>query len=192
MSDPVIGIDLGTTNSVVATVQGGSPAVIKNRTGNTLTPSVVAMSKTGKRLVGHIAKRQAITNPQETVYAAKRLIGRKFSSSQVQKAIQLLPYQLAAGEHDDVRILLGGKGVTLPEISAMVLAELKMDAEAFFGRPVSKAIITVPAYFNDGQRQATKDAGKIAGLEVLRILNEPTAASLAYGFGKNVHGKIAV
>ena len=190
--EPVIGIDLGTTNSVVATVQGNQPLVIKSRTGANLTPSIVAVSKTGKRLVGHIAKRQAITNPQDTVYSAKRLIGRKFSSQQVQDAIKHLSYQVVCGEHDDIRIRLGGKDTSLPELSAMVLRELKADAEAYFGQPVTKAVITVPAYFNDGQRQSTKDAGKIAGLDVLRIINEPTAAALAYGFGKTVSGKIAV
>jgi molecular chaperone DnaK len=190
--EPVIGIDLGTTNSVVATVQGGAPLVIRNRTGANLTPSVVAVSKTGKRLVGQIAKRQAITNPQDTVYAAKRLIGRKFSSQQVQDAAKVLSYEVVCGEHDDIRVKLGGKDVSLPEISAMVLRELKADADQHFGRPVTRAVITVPAYFNDGQRQATKDAGRIAGLEVLRIINEPTAAALAYGFGKTVNGKITV
>ncbi|HYX93266.1 MAG TPA: Hsp70 family protein, partial [Myxococcaceae bacterium] len=192
MPEPVIGIDLGTTNSVVATVQDGQPVVIKNRTGHNLTPSVVAVSRTGKRLVGQIAKRQAITNPNDTVYAAKRLIGRKYSSAQVQQALKVLPYSIVPGEHDDVRIRLAGKDYALPEISAMVLYELKLDAEAYLGRPIHRAVITVPAYFNDGQRQATKDAGKIAGLEVLRIINEPTAAALAYGFGKNVLGKVAV
>jgi molecular chaperone DnaK len=191
-SEPLIGIDLGTTNSVVATVQGGQPVVIKSRTGQPLTPSVVAVAKNGKRLVGHVARRQAITNPQETVYAAKRLIGRRFSSQQVQDALKLLPYQVVAGEHDDVRLRLGGKDVSLPEVSAMILQELKADAEAHFGRPVTKAVITVPAYFNDAQRQSTKDAGRIAGLDVLRIINEPTAAALAYGFGKTVSGKLAV
>ena len=186
--EPVIGIDLGTTNSVVATVQGNQPVVIKNRTGQALTPSIVAISKNGKRLVGQIAKRQAITNPTDTVYASKRLIGRKYSSAQVQEALKVLSYQVVAGQHDDIRIHMGGKDVSLPEVSAMVLAELKADAEAHFGRAVTKAIITVPAYFNDGQRQATK----IAGLDVLRIINEPTAAALAYGFGKSVNGKIAV
>ncbi len=190
--EPVIGIDLGTTNSVVATVQGGAPVVIRNRTGSNLTPSVVAVSKTGKRLVGQIAKRQAITNPQDTVYAAKRLIGRKFSSQQVQDALKVLSYQVVCGEHDDIRVKLGGKDISLPEISAMVLRELKADADQYFGRPVTSAVITVPAYFNDGQRQATKDAGRIAGLDVLRIVNEPTAAALAYGFGKTVNGKITV
>ncbi len=190
--EPVIGIDLGTTNSVVATVQGGAPVVIRNRTGSNLTPSVVAVSKTGKRLVGQIAKRQAITNPQDTVYAAKRLIGRKFSSQQVQDALKVLSYQVVCGEHDDIRVKLGGKDVSLPEVSAMVLRELKADADQYFGRPVTRAVITVPAYFNDGQRQATKDAGRIAGLDVLRIINEPTAAALAYGFGRTVNGKITV
>src|SRR5215831_5484443 len=156
--EPVIGIDLGTTNSVV----------------------------------GQLAKRQAITNPENTVYASKRLIGRKFSSDQIRRARESLPYHIVSGEHDDVRIQLGDKAVSLPEISAAVLRELKLDAEAGLGRPVTKAVVTVPAYFNDGQRQATKDAGRIAGLDVLRILNEPTAAALAYGFGKQVTGKIAV
>ena len=189
---PVIGIDLGTTNSVVATVQGGSPLVIPSRAGHTLTPSIVAMAANGKRLVGPIAKRQAITNPQNTVYAAKRLIGRKYSSAQVQEAMKVLPYVVVEGQHDDLRIRMGDRDLSLPEISAMILAELKLDAEAYFGRTVTQAVITVPAYFNDGQRQATKDAGAIAGLEVLRILNEPTAAALAYGFGKKLNGKIAV
>ncbi|AEI66460.1 molecular chaperone DnaK [Corallococcus macrosporus] len=190
--EPLIGIDLGTTNSIVATVQDGQPIVIKNRTGQTLTPSVVAMAKNGKRLVGGIAKRQAITNPQETVYAAKRLIGRKFSSHEVQDALRALPYEVVAGQHDDLRIRMGGKDLSVPEISAMILQELKADAEAHFGRPVSKAVVTVPAYFNDAQRQATKDAGRIAGLDVLRIINEPTAAALAYGFGRTVNGRVAV
>ncbi|MFP2934015.1 molecular chaperone DnaK, partial [Pyxidicoccus sp. 3LG] len=190
--EPLIGIDLGTTNSIVATVQDGQPLVIKNRTGLALTPSVVAVSKNGKRLVGSIAKRQAITNPQETVYAAKRLIGRKFSSHEVQDALRSLPYEVVAGQHDDLRIRMGGKDLSVPEISAMILQELRSDAEAHFGRPVSKAVITVPAYFNDAQRQATKDAGRIAGLEVLRIINEPTAAALAYGFGRTVNGRVAV
>ncbi|MDP3237878.1 MAG: molecular chaperone DnaK [Myxococcales bacterium] len=190
--EPVIGIDLGTTNSVVAFMQDGTPTVIRNRASTNLTPSVVALSKTGKMLVGQIAKRQAITNASDTVYAAKRLIGRKFSSPQTQDGVKSLPYTVSAGEHDDIRIQLGDKHFSVPEVSAMVLKELKLDAEAFFGKPVRKAVITVPAYFNDGQRQATKDAGRIAGLEVLRIINEPTAAALAYGFGKSVNGKIAV
>jgi molecular chaperone DnaK len=190
--EPVIGIDLGTTNSVVAIVQGGQPQVIKNRTGQPLTPSVVAVTAGGKRLVGHLAKRQAITNPENTVYASKRLIGRKYSSAQIQKAREVLPYHLVCGEHDDVRVQLGDRPVSLPEVSAAVLQELRKDAEAQLGRTVTKAVVTVPAYFNDGQRQATKDAGRIAGLDVLRIINEPTAAALAYGFARNVNGKIAV
>ncbi len=190
--EPVIGIDLGTTNSVVALVQGGQPQVIKNRAGQLLTPSVVAVTSGGKRLVGHLAKRQAITNPENTVYASKRLIGRKFSSAQIQKAREVLPYHLLCGEHDDVRVQLGDRPVSLPEVSAAVLQELRKDAEAYLGRTVTKAVVTVPAYFNDGQRQATKDAGRIAGLDVLRIINEPTAAALAYGFARNVNGKIAV
>jgi molecular chaperone DnaK len=190
--EPVIGIDLGTTNSVGGTVQSGQPIVIKNRLGQNLTPSVVAYAKSGKQLVGQIAKRQAVTNPEATIYAAKRLIGRKYSSQRVQQVIKTLSYPVTCGEHDDIRVQLGGNLLSLPEISAAVLRELKLDADAFFGEPVTRAVITVPAYFNDGQRQATKDAGKIAGLDVLRIINEPTAAALAYGFGQNVSGKVAV
>jgi molecular chaperone DnaK len=190
--EPVIGIDLGTTNCAVATVSGGQPTCIKNRSGERLTPSVVAYSASGKWLVGQMAKRQAITNPESTVYATKRLIGRKFSSREVQQEATFLSYPLYSGQHDDVRVRLGGKELSLPEVSALVLKELKADAEAFFGQPVTKAVITVPAYFNDGQRQATKDAGAIAGLEVLRILNEPTAAALAYGAAKRLSGKVAV
>ena len=190
--EPVIGIDLGTTNSVVAHVQGGQPQVIHNRSGQALTPSVVAVTSGGKRLVGNLAKRQAITNPENTVYASKRLIGRKYSSEQIRRAREVLSYRVVCGEHDDIRVQLGDKAVSLPEISAAVLRELKLDAEAHLGKTVTKAVVTVPAYFNDGQRQATKDAGRIAGLDVLRILNEPTAAALAYGFGKQVSGKIAV
>jgi molecular chaperone DnaK len=194
MSDkePVIGIDLGTTNSVVAHVLDKIPTVIKGRSGSNLLPSVVALARSGKMLVGNIAKRQAITNAVDTVYASKRLIGRKFSSDQVQQALKSLPYVIQPGEHDDVRIVMGEKLFSLPEIGAVILKELKLDAEAYFGRTVKKAVITVPAYFNDGQRQATKDAGRIAGLDVLRIINEPTAAALAYGFGKTTTGKIAV
>jgi molecular chaperone DnaK len=191
--EPVIGIDLGTTNSAVATVRDGVPRVIPNRSGQLLTPSIVAVAKNGKRLVGALAKRQAITNAENTVYAAKRLIGRRWGSKEVEDARRVLPYQLAAGpEGNDVRVQLAGRTVSIPEISAMVLAELKADAEAWFGQPVQKAVVTVPAYFNDGQRQATKDAGRIAGLEVLRIINEPTSAALAYGFGKQVEKKVVV
>src|SRR5829696_7937360 len=192
-SEKVIGIDLGTTNSCVAIVEDGTPSVIPNRGGYKTTPSMVAIAENGKRLVGHIAKRQAITNAENTVYASKRLIGRRWGSKEVEDARRVLPYVLVAGpEGNDVRIELDGKVVSIPELSAMVLAELKADAEAFYGGEVRRAVITVPAYFNDGQRQATKDAGRIAGLEVLRIINEPTSAALAYGFGKSVRGKIAV
>jgi len=192
-TEPFVGIDLGTTNSVVATVIDGVPRVIANRIGQVLTPSVVAVSKNGKRLVGNIAKRQAITNAENTVFAAKRLIGRRWGSKEIEDARRVLPYQLVPGpEGHDVRVVLGGRTFAIPEVSAMVLAELKADAEAFFGRRVAKAVITVPAYFNDGQRQATKDAGRIAGFEVLRIINEPTSAALAYGFGKQMEKKVVV
>jgi len=191
--EPFVGIDLGTTNSVVATVIDGVPRVIAGRSGQLLTPSIVAVARNGKRLVGHIAKRQAITNAENTVYAAKRLIGRRWGSKEVEDARQVLPYSLVAGpEGHDVRVVIGGRTFAVPEVSAMVLAELKADAEAFFGRRVTKAVVTVPAYFNDGQRQATKDAGRIAGLEVLRIINEPTSAALAYGFGKQMEKKVVV
>jgi molecular chaperone DnaK len=190
--EPVIGIDLGTTNSVVATVEDGVPVVIPSRAGYKLTPSLVALSKSGKRLVGHLAKRQAVTNPEQSVYAAKRLIGRKWSSFQAAEARQRLPYKLVEGPHEDIRVVLGETEYSLPEISSMVLTELRLDAEAYFGQPVTKAVITVPAYFNDSQRQATKDAGRIAGLDVLRIINEPTAAALAYGFGKQVEKRVVV
>jgi molecular chaperone DnaK len=195
MSDlePVIGIDLGTTNSVVATVRDGVPRVIPNRSGQLLTPSIVAVAKNGKKLVGTLAKRQAITNAENTVFAAKRLIGRRWGSKEVEDARRVLPYTLVAGpEGHDVRVALAGRTLSVSELAATVLAELKADAEAWFGRPVRKAVVTVPAYFNDGQRQATKDAGKIAGLEVLRIINEPTSAALAYGFGKQIEKKVVV
>jgi molecular chaperone DnaK len=191
--EPVIGIDLGTTNSVVATVRDGAPRVIPNRSGQLLTPSIVAVAKNGRRLVGALAKRQAITNAGNTVFAAKRLIGRRWGSKEVEDARRILPYTLVAGpEGHDVRVQLGDRALSVPEISAMVLAELRADAEAWLGCPVRKAIVTVPAYFNDGQRQATRDAGRIAGLEVLRIVNEPTSAALAYGFGKQMEQKIVV
>jgi len=180
----VIGIDLGTTNSVCATVQGGQPVVIPNRSGYRLTPSVVAMARNGKRLVGALARRQAVTNAERTVVAVKRLMGRRWSVKSTQETLQRMPYAVKAGPHDDVRIVMGEQDYSAPEISAMLLTELRLDAEAFFGQPVSKAVITCPAYFNDSQRNATKDAGRIAGLEVIRIINEPTSAALAYGFGK--------
>ncbi|HEY1584072.1 MAG TPA: molecular chaperone DnaK [Polyangia bacterium] len=192
MAERVIGIDLGTTNSCVAVVENGTPVVIPNRGGYKTTPSMVAIAENGKRLVGHIAKRQAITNAEHTVYAAKRLIGRKWNSPPVRQAIESVGYEIAEGPHDDVRIVLRGQTYSIPEISAYVLQEMKLVAEEHFGAPVEKAVVTVPAYFNDGQRQATKDAGRIAGLDVIRIINEPTAAALAYGFGKNIERKVAV
>ncbi|AKT39738.1 molecular chaperone DnaK [Chondromyces crocatus] len=190
--DRVIGIDLGTTNSCVAIVEDGVPTVIPNRGGYKTTPSMVAITEAGKRLVGHIAKRQAITNAENTVYAAKRLIGRKFSSPQVKNAILTASYKIVEGPHGDVRIQLRDRPYSVPEISAMVLQEMKLFAEDYLSETVSKAVITVPAYFNDNQRQATKDAGTIAGLDVIRIVNEPTAAALAYGFGKHIDKTIAV
>src|SRR5688572_4411211 len=190
--DRVIGIDLGTTNSCVALLEGDTPAVIPNRGGYKTTPSVVAITEAGKRLVGHIAKRQAITNAENTVYAAKRLIGRKWSSPQVKNSILTASYKIVEGPHGDVRIQLRDKTYSVPEISAMILQEMKLFAEDYLSETVTKAVVTVPAYFNDNQRQATKDAGQIAGLDVIRIVNEPTAAALAYGFGKNVEKTIAV
>jgi molecular chaperone DnaK len=185
VAELVIGIDLGTTNSVVATVADGSPLVIPNRSGYRITPSVVAMARNGKRLVGALARRQAVTNAERTVVAVKRLMGRRWSSKAVQDSLARMPYTIVAGPHDDVRIVLGDTQYSPPEISAMVLTELRLDAEAYFGEPVGKAVITCPAYFNDSQRNATKDAGRIAGLDVIRIINEPTSAALAYGFGKS-------
>jgi molecular chaperone DnaK len=190
--ETVIGIDLGTTNSCVAVVEGGQPVVIANRGGYKTTPSMVAITEAGKRLVGHIAKRQAVTNAEHTVFAAKRLIGRKWDSQQVQTAIANCPYTIVQGPHGDARIQLRGKPYSVPEISAMILQEMKMIAEDYLGHAVEKSVVTVPAYFNDSQRQATKDAGKIAGLDVIRIINEPTAAALAYGFGKQIDKTVAV
>ncbi|MEP7051824.1 MAG: Hsp70 family protein, partial [Pseudomonadota bacterium] len=188
----VIGIDLGTTNSCVAILEGDTPVVIPNRGGYKTTPSVVAVTEAGKRLVGHIAKRQAITNAENTVYAAKRLIGRKWNSPQVKNAIMTSSYTIVEGPHADVRIKLRDKTYSVPEVSSMVLQEMKIVAEDYLGEPVKKAVVTVPAYFNDNQRQATKDAGAIAGLDVIRIINEPTAASLAYGYGKDMDRTVAV
>ncbi|HZS41249.1 MAG TPA: molecular chaperone DnaK [Polyangia bacterium] len=192
MAETVIGIDLGTTNSCVAVVENGTPVVIPNRGGYKTTPSMVAITESGKRLVGHIAKRQAITNAEHTVYAAKRLIGRKWNSPPVKQMLETSAYQLVEGPHDDVRIKLRDQTYSIPEISSFVLQEMKVIAEEHLGHPVEKAVVTVPAYFNDGQRQATKDAGRIAGLDVIRIINEPTSAALAYGFGKNLERKVAV
>ncbi len=188
----VIGIDLGTTNSCVAIVENGTPVVIPNRGGYKTTPSQVAITEAGKRLVGHIAKRQAVTNAENTVYAAKRLIGRKWNSPAVVQSISNCSYRIVEGPHGDVRIALRDRVYSVPEISAMVLQEMKTIAEDYLGEEVQKAVVTVPAYFNDGQRQATKDAGTIAGLDVIRIINEPTAAALAYGFGKKVDRMVAV
>jgi len=181
----VIGIDLGTTFSAVAVMEAGEPKVITNAEGGRITPSVVAMSKTGERLVGQVAKRQAITNPDNTISSIKRLMGRKYEESTVEYDRKMLPYKIVKAENGDAWVKMGDKDYSPPEISGMILQKLKADAEAYLGEKVTEAVITVPAYFNDSQRQATKDAGKIAGLEVLRIINEPTAASLAYGIGKD-------
>jgi len=181
----VLGIDLGTTNSVVAIMEGGEPTVLENAEGSRLTPSVVAVNpKSGERLVGQVARRQAITNPENTIFSVKRFMGRKFDDAEVQKALKFVPYKVAKASNGDVRVILNGKEYSPPEVSAMILQKLKSDAESKLGEKITQAVITVPAYFNDSQRQATKDAGKIAGLEVLRIINEPTAASLAYGLDK--------
>jgi molecular chaperone DnaK len=179
----IIGIDLGTTNSAMAVMEGGQPTIIANAEGGRTTPSVVATSKNGERLVGQVAKRQAVINPDNTIYSVKRLIGRNFNDAEVQRDIKLMPYKIVKG-NGGVKVKMGDKEYTPEEISAMILGKLKADAEAFLGAPVTEAVITVPAYFNDAQRQATKDAGKIAGLEVKRIINEPTAAALAYGLEK--------
>ncbi len=190
--EKVIGIDLGTTNSCVSVVENGAAVVIPNRGGYKTTPSMVAMTEAGKRLVGHLAKRQAITNAENTVYSAKRLIGRKWNSPQVKQVAASASYSIVEGPHNDVRIQLRDKAYSIPEVSAMVLAEMKLIAEEYLGHEVTKAVVTVPAYFNDNQRQATKDAGQIAGLDVIRIINEPTAAALAYGFGRNMDRTVAV
>src|SRR5262245_52811091 len=174
----IIGIDLGTTNSVVAVMEGGEPVVITNEEGSRITPSVVAFTKDGERLVGQVAKRQAVTNPENTIYSIKRFMGRRYD--EVPEEIKIVPYKVVSGANG-VEIAVLGKRYTTPEIAAMVLQKLKRSAEAYLGQPVTEAVITVPAYFNDAQRQATKDAGKIAGLDVKRIINEPTAAALAYG-----------
>jgi len=188
----VIGIDLGTTNSVVAVIEAGEPTVLDNSEGSRLTPSVVAVTKSGERLVGQVAKRQAVTNPENTVYSIKRLMGRKYDDPEVQRTLKSVPYKIARAANGDVRVVMGGREYSPPEISAVILQKLKTDAEAKLGERITQAVITVPAYFNDTQRQATKDAGKIAGLEVLRIINEPTAASLAYGLDKKKDETIAV
>jgi molecular chaperone DnaK len=187
-----IGIDLGTTNSVVSVVQGGEPVVIPNQEGSRTTPSVVAFTEKGERLVGQIAKRQAITNPENTIFSIKRLMGRKYNSPQVDHAKKRLPYKIVEASNGDAHVEIRGKKYSPPEISAMILQKLKQAAEDYLGEPVTDAVITVPAYFDDSQRQATKDAGKIAGLNVLRIINEPTAAALSYGLDKKKEEKISV
>ncbi len=187
----VLGIDLGTTNSCMAVIEGGQPKVIENKEGARTTPSIVAISKTGERLVGQLAKRQSITNPQNTLYSVKRLIGRRWEDGEVQRDLNLLPYKIVKSG-DAVKIEMQGKEYTPQEISAMILGKMKADAEEKLGEKITEAVITVPAYFDDAQRQATKDAGAIAGLNVLRIINEPTAAALAYGFDKKKDQKIAV
>ncbi len=189
----VIGIDLGTTNSVVAVIDGGDPIVIPNAEGSRITPSVVAVNpKNGERLVGQIAKRQAVVNAENTIFSIKRFMGRKFKSPAVQRSLDYVPYEVREAENGDVRVVMNGETYSPPEISAMILQKLKADAEAYLGEKVTQAVVTVPAYFNDTQRQATKDAGKIAGLEILRIINEPTASSLAYGLDNDVDENIAV
>jgi molecular chaperone DnaK len=189
----IIGIDLGTTNSVVAIMEGGEPTVISSSEGGRLIPSMVAISpKTQERIVGQVARRQAVVNPENTIFSIKRFMGRKYTDPQVQRAVDLVPYQVSAAPNGDVRVHMGGKEYSPPEISAMILGKIKADAEAYTGESITQAVITVPAYFNDAQRNATKDAGKIAGLEVLRIINEPTASSLAYGLDRKMDETIAV
>src|SRR5688500_9464244 len=186
----IIGIDLGTTNSVVAVMEGGEPVVIANQEGGRTTPSVVAFTKGGERLVGQVAKRQAVTNAENTVYSIKRFMGRR--TDEVNEEMKMVPYKVTHTANGDVRVEITGKEYSPPEVSAMILQKLKSAAEDYLGQKVEKAVITVPAYFNDAQRQATKDAGRIAGLEVLRIINEPTAAALAYGLDKKKDEKVAV
>ncbi len=189
----IIGIDLGTTNSVCAVMMNGEPVIIPSAEGERLFPSVVAVNpKTGERLVGQVAKRQAIVNPENTIFSIKRFMGRKYDDPEVQRALQVVPYRVTPAPNGDVRVWMNGQEYAPPEISAMILAKIKADAEAYLGEPVTQAVITVPAYFNDSQRQATRDAGKIAGLEVLRIINEPTASALAYGLGEQKDELIAV
>lgn len=188
----IIGIDLGTTNSAAAVMIGGEPVVIPSAEGERLVPSVVAVNKNGERLVGRVARNQAITNPENTIFSIKRFMGRKYDDPEVQRALKLVPYKVSKAPNGDLRVELAGKEYSPPEISAMILSKIKRDAEAYLGEPVTQAVITVPAYFNDAQRNATKDAGKIAGLEVLRIINEPTASSLAYGLDKKKNEVIGV
>ncbi|MBI4032790.1 Hsp70 family protein, partial [Candidatus Berkelbacteria bacterium] len=188
----IIGIDLGTTNSVVAVMEGGKPKVIPSAEGSNITPSIVAMSKAGERLAGLIAKRQAITNPTNTIASVKRFMGRKFDDAEVGKTTKLVPYTVKKASDGTVRVVMGEKEYSPQEVSAFILQKLRADAESYLGEKVTDAVITVPAYFNDAQRQATKDAGTIAGLEVKRIINEPTASALAYGLDKKKVGKVVV
>jgi molecular chaperone DnaK len=189
----IVGIDLGTTNSVVAVMEGGEPVVIPSAEGSRLFPSVVAINpKNNERMVGQVARRQAITNPDNTIFSVKRLMGRRFTDPEVSKARKILPYKIAEHSNGDAWVTMGGRDYSPPEVSAMILQKIKADAEAYLGEPVTQAVITVPAYFNDSQRQATKDAGRIAGLDVQRIINEPTASALAYGLDKKVDQRIAV
>ena len=188
----VIGIDLGTTNSCVAIMEGGEPVVIPNSEGSRTTPSVVAFTESGERLVGQIAKRQSITNPENTIFSIKRLMGRKFDSTEVKEAMKHLPYKIVQAANGDAHVEVRGKAYSPSEISAMILQKMRQTAEDFLGEKVTDAVVTVPAYFNDSQRQATKDAGRIAGLNVLRIINEPTAAALAYGLDKKKDELVAV
>ena len=184
MAQKIIGIDLGTTNSVVAVMEGGAPVVIPNSEGGRTTPSVVAFTKDGERLVGQVAKRQAVTNPKNTVFSIKRFMGRRLG--EVPEEIKRVPYRVTAGSNDLVSVEVQGKGYTPPEISAMILQKMRQTAEDYLGHKVEKAVVTVPAYFNDSQRQATKDAGRIAGLDVVRIINEPTASASAFFMGSMV------
>ena len=186
----IIGIDLGTTNSVVAVMEGGQPVVIPNQEGARTTPSIVGFAKSGERLVGQVAKRQSVTNPHNTIYSIKRFMGRRFD--EVVEEMKMMPYSVIKGDKGDARVDVSGNKQSPPEISAMILTKLKEAAEAYLGEKVTKAVITVPAYFNDAQRQSTKDAGAIAGLEVMRIINEPTAAALAYGLDKKKDETIVV
>ncbi|HXV42131.1 MAG TPA: molecular chaperone DnaK, partial [Anaerolineae bacterium] len=189
----ILGIDLGTTNSAMAVMEGGEPTIIPNAEGNRTTPSIVAVNpKSGERMVGQVAKRQAVTNAKNTIFSVKRFMGRKYKDPEVQRALTHVPYEVKEAPNGDIRVVMGGKEYSPPEISAMILQKLKDDAEAYLGEKITQAVITVPAYFNDTQRQATKDAGKIAGLEVLRIINEPTASALAYGLDKKSDEHIAV
>ena len=181
----ILGIDLGTTNSVAAVIEAGEAEVVENAEGNRITPSVVAMNvRSGERYVGQTAKRQAVTNPENTIFSVKRLMGRRFDDPEVQGAARRLPYKVVSGANGDAHVEMSGQAYAPPQISSMVLQKIRQDAEAKLGESITQAVITVPAYFNDSQRQATKDAGTIAGLDVLRIINEPTASSLAYGIDK--------